>query len=419
MTKSSGLTAEGRDTAAPLRRLGPLSSGNAVGAIRKAVPVLVLATPPLAIVAQGVLINSTPLAVVGCVLLLAAITRFIRRAEAVRLPHICVALLAAALGASSQWPAMHPPPSVPQTSARSLLLGLALLLTAMVYRPPARAAAVVIAVTGGVAAAYLLISNVTAGGRLTGLSLNANYVGTLLAPAVVAALGLAWQTKRLWWLAVGLPSLGALWYTQSRGALMALAMGLLLLVAAAARRWYRLILAAGGALVVLGLLVVFAAPDSPMLTDRDPTQMRISSGIRWNLAKAAVSVAVGHPLRGIGLGMFPWYAKAVGLGYYNTHNDYLRVAAEAGLPALALFGALLWFGLWRRRTGDLAVLRATVACYAVNMLFVTDLALVLVSAAFWVSLGCLIGGGTASARPDPEATVRLDLGHGYVGHHRC
>jgi hypothetical protein len=77
----------------------------------------------------------------------------------------------------------------------------------------------------------------------------------------------------------------------------------------------------------------------------------------------AVRVAAGHPLRGIG-GRFPSYADS-GFGIHiATHNDYLRLAAETGVQALAVFLVLLWLGVKGPAPGDLAVPRAVTVAYA-------------------------------------------------------
>ena len=47
-------------------------------------------------------------------------------------------------------------------------------------------------------------------------------------------------------------------------------------------------------------------------------------------------------------------------------------------------------GVRRPVSGDLAIARAVVAAYAVGLFFANELANLLVSMAFWLSLGCLL-----------------------------
>jgi O-antigen ligase len=115
----------------------------------------------------------------------------------------------------------------------------------------------------------------------------------------------------------------------------------------------------------------------------------------------AVRVAAGHPLRGIGYGTFPSHAGAEFGLHIATHNDYLRLAAETGIPALVAFLGLLWLGLRRPASGDLAVLRAMTAAYAAGLLFANALASLVISTPFWLALGCLL----ATPRPPLDHTT--------------
>ena len=95
---------------------------------------------------------------------------------------------------------------------------------------------------------------------------------------------------------------------------------------------------------------------------RTTTDLSLSNGLRKRVAEFAVRVIIEHPLRGIGLSTFPGYAqRSPNLGVYlATHDEYLRLAAEAGVITLIVFVVLLWLGLGRRQAGDLALLRAVV-----------------------------------------------------------
>lgn len=79
----------------------------------------------------------------------------------------------------------------------------------------------------------------------------------------------------------------------------------------------------------------------------DPSDL--SSIGRRNLTRVGWRMLRDHPLRGVGLGQFetryPPFARAAGIDVdakpKAAHNLYLEVAAETGVPGLALFGALL------------------------------------------------------------------------------
>ncbi|MBI3448543.1 MAG: O-antigen ligase family protein [Acidobacteria bacterium] len=81
----------------------------------------------------------------------------------------------------------------------------------------------------------------------------------------------------------------------------------------------------------------------------DANETRLDSSIATRLVvwEAAIRMMGDYPL-GLGFGVFPWY-----LQYYSsvvrwkaTHNIYLRVGTEAGIPALILFLGLLAAFLW-------------------------------------------------------------------------
>lgn len=71
---------------------------------------------------------------------------------------------------------------------------------------------------------------------------------------------------------------------------------------------------------------------------------RGSTEERTELLKIGLRIAKDHPLFGVGLGAYPFanaqYAPEKGAR--DTHNTYVNLAAEAGIPALLLFFGLLY-----------------------------------------------------------------------------
>jgi len=174
-----------------------------------------------------------------------------------------------------------------------------------------------------------------------------------------AALARLLYAGREWiWPAIAVPALVvALFYTLTRNAMVGLvaAVGVLL----AERNW-RLLLA----LPVFGLLLLIVAPSA--VTSRiqsigdlnDP-----ASRDRVAMLRSGVQMVKDHPLTGVGPDMvkvvYPQYRDpiyAVNDINPHLHNVPMQIAAERGLPALALW---LWFvfvasrDLWRQlRTGE-------------------------------------------------------------------
>lgn len=67
-----------------------------------------------------------------------------------------------------------------------------------------------------------------------------------------------------------------------------------------------------------------------------------SAAQRWEIQKTAWKIFSAHPLVGVGLGCYPVANRryAPDLGARDTHNTYLNLAAELGIP-----GLLMWLGL--------------------------------------------------------------------------
>jgi len=123
-----------------------------------------------------------------------------------------------------------------------------------------------------------------------------------------------------------------------------------------------------------------------------------SAAQRFEIQKVGFQIFLDHPVFGVGLGTYP-IANAqysFELGKRDTHNTYLNIAAEIGLPGLVLwllcFGAMLRYSIRRRRSASILqaqqqvwIERALVA-YLVAALFGTYSALTfpyLVLAILW------------------------------------
>ncbi|GIE93168.1 O-antigen ligase family protein [Paractinoplanes rishiriensis] len=303
-----------------------------------------------------------------------------------------LALFAAALSVSLLYPVTAgSTPLSPWHDLAGVLIGLAVAASALSAPPDPAVMAKTIAVAGAVVAGIILAGGALAAGRLVGASLNANYLGMLLALPCIAAIGLAWHARQPAWLIAAAPGAVALVQTQSRGALVAIAAGAGYLMLSK-RSWPQraLVIAAGALLAVLFGDVLMEL----LLGGRSTTELDANSTIRAEVLRLALQVAVEHPLRGIGYGMFPPYAAAapeMGI-FINTHNEYARLVCEAGMPASALFAVLLVRAM--RGGGDEAgmVLRAIVVVYATGLLFGNFLSNIFVSVPFWLALGCLLAG---------------------------
>jgi hypothetical protein len=287
-----------------------------------------------------------------------------------------------------------PPPEAYDRQITGLILlsaGLLLVVLAALAPPDPAAFARVVVLAGAVVAGYALINNARLGGRLWGLGLQYDYLGAALTPAVCVGVAIARQTRRPAWLVPAALCLVAVHQTQSRGALLGVLAGTALAVLAGKPRSHKL--AGCWVLAVAGLLLT-AFPDQILgkIFDARPTGELTTTTGRSDITRANIGAALHHPLRGIGLEMFRYYTvndPRLGVDF-NTHNEFLRFAAEAGVPAMLLFVALIVPALATRKA-ELVPLQAGVVATCVVMLFTNMLTTLAVSVVFWISLGCLLG----------------------------
>ncbi|MFF5262481.1 O-antigen ligase family protein [Actinomadura viridis] len=363
----------------------------------------VLLIIPIVLLGAGIGAGSSPaLAAVAMVAAVAGVQIAVR-ALPLRAAHLWIGLLAALLAVSYAAPAL---PLAPLTDRRpdlvGLLAGLALLAACAAAPPRPDRLVRVIALAGAAGAAWTLVAGDHAGDRLQGLGLNPNYAGGVIALALVAAVGLARHTHRLVWLVPAAVCFAAVAETRSRGAFLAAAGGVVLVLVQGRSARFRVLIAVAAAVVAITLPGTLDTAEQIATSGRSSDELSFNSTVRRNAAEFAADVAASHPFRGIGYGMFPPYAaNSPRLGVYiATHNDYLRLAAEAGMLALLAFLVLVWLGVKDPRSGDLAVLRAVALAYCVGLLFANPLANLIASAPFWLALGCLL-----AARPTGPAAV--------------
>jgi O-antigen ligase len=138
--------------------------------------------------------------------------------------------------------------------------------------------------------------------------------------------------------------------TQSRGAFLALGTMAMPSTLALVRRRPRAVLAV---LAFLGTALYFApksfwarmqglskATSVATIGEMDPEG---SARQRFTVLRTAKRIIEDHPVVGVGLGAYELaqYHYNPSLGYLDTHNTYLNVLAETGLPGLALFLAIV------------------------------------------------------------------------------
>jgi len=179
-----------------------------------------------------------------------------------------------------------------------------------------------------------------------------------LAATALLALGMAlalitnpWEIRIVRWgcAAAAAVLIAIIFLTQSRGAFLGMVLGVG--PVALAQMWKRPIMilvvvavAAAGTVFVPDavwkrLSGIGKLTDTATIAQADPEG---SAAQRWEIQKTAFRIVGDHPLTGIGWGCYPFANKLYSpvLGARDTHDTYLNLAAELGLP-----GLLLWLGL--------------------------------------------------------------------------
>ncbi len=234
----------------------------------------------------------------------------------------------------------------------------------------------------------LIWQDLHSGARVASTQGGPIFLGAVLAIAALCALHGAKKGDRASWAALAL-ALPCLWFTQTRGAMLALGVG-----AAFVARPVAL-------LAIPGLLLMPRFFTSAL-----------SDAARLEVWKVALRTFAAHPLTGYGAGnfylAFRRYANwdlvdVVGNATYvqsHAHNDVLHVAATMGVVGLAAY-ALLGYSALRAALEheERRLLLGLLAAYAVLSSFnpVTTSAFVLLALIF----------GAASSRVEPAAKRRV------------
>jgi O-antigen ligase len=270
----------------------------------------------------------------------------------------------------------------------STLIGLALVLSAMAADVKRLAIVRALAGTGFVGSLYLLNAGLFVGGRLTTENLNANSVGHVAALALLAAWGAFLATRRPWWLICAAPAALLLVLSQSRGALVIVAIGTALPWIFHRLSLTRVLLAGSIMALLYAAWPLISGGLSELLSSRVYTETET----RANVLQLALRAIIEHPLTGLGWRTFPDYSY-LHLGIVlNTHNEYMRIGAESGLPALAALLALAFIGL-RRPIADSTgwALKGIFIGGLTALAFANTLSVLAICTPIWLVLGTILG----------------------------
>ena len=178
------------------------------------------------------------------------------------------------------------------------------------------------------------------------------YILATALPLMLWLFGSSWFQRAMVTAMVAITSAGVL-LAFSRGALVGLAAALVLHVVTQPR--HLKIVLAGALIAVLGALVFIRADrqryETSVTVKQRVTQENVDT--RFILWRSAATLAVDHPLLGVGPGNFSTYFYESTDSPYGVenlrvvHDAYLDVAVELGFLGLALFVGFLAMAFWR------------------------------------------------------------------------
>jgi O-antigen ligase len=230
-------------------------------------------------------------------------------------------------------------------------------------KSPVMYVAVFITAMGALESAVGLAQWVSGSGRVHGTFFNPNMLAGYLAPAALTAISLVvfkgrprlGKTTTVLLVVLLILFLSVLFLTGSRGGVLAFSAGLAVILIARYRTWAAVTVA-----VFLAAALLIPNP----VRDRAFSSSDPYAYSRADIWKSAATMTADHPM-GVGLGNFKYYwprynfpvDKAVikyGKIADTAHNEYLHMAAEAGIPALIAFLIIIGvlFVALRKNAGD-------------------------------------------------------------------
>ena len=312
----------------------------------------------------------------------------------------------------------------PAADAATLIAGVMLALAASGLDIPR---GYLFYISGGAIAVVAVITILQGSPETVLFGLNRNYLGMVIALGVAIAAMMMRRRTAIIWLGASVAMVWALVILQSRGATIAAGSGVLLatIVRVSGDVLGRRTALAAAAIVAVAAIVVTASPSLSEAAQfgRAQSDLTMSDTTRFAAVEVAIATTALNPVIGVGYGRFGLtaYSDPRLNQYINTHNEYLRISAELGLPGIALFVTMLYAtskGLLRSGERAGLVLFAT---YLVGLLFANTISNLLVTAPFWLCVGIgLRGVKSPSYMEGPRTVIVADslAGEGILARSR-
>jgi tetratricopeptide (TPR) repeat protein len=182
-------------------------------------------------------------------------------------------------------------------------------------------------------------------------------IGSSFVVGAAAWLGPHGRIERLIWALIALAGLGAVYFTHSRGGILAVAVGggvcfalALIMGKRGGARWFAPALVAMPVIAALLLVFVYQGWTAAQEVRSMTVDVLTDNALRLSLMGIAVSTMAEHPWAGGGSGSFSWEVmrhwrpELHGLGGTRpeqVHNEFLQAATDYGLVGAGLLGTLL------------------------------------------------------------------------------
>ena len=230
--------------------------------------------------------------------------------------------------------------------------------------------------------------------RISALGLNPNYLGLIVAVSIVATAGLASSLRLPILLIATVPNWVALAELKSRGSLLIIAIGLLIVYIVGRGLRVRAMIIAGVFISLSVYPTIVTGLQNRILGGRLQTDLAESTYSRLLAARLALRLSLEYPLFGIGYLNFPSFAIAspsLGLNM-NTHDDYLRLAAEVGIPALVFFVGIIVNAMLATKLIPFGIAALAIFCsVAYGLTNMNGLVVEGMVIGFWALMGSAIG----------------------------
>jgi O-antigen ligase len=304
----------------------------------------IVSIPFIAVIVDGVASSGVNLSfVITCLLGIKAIKNLVERRVRLRIEHLVSLFLVGWFALNWILLSGSARGGLPFKPFLAFMQVPLLLVVTLIYRMRVMPLMKSMALTSAATTFFIYAANTAPGKRPVALGLDANWLAATVCLGAVCGAVVLKHTRQYRWLVVVAVSCAGLIPPQSRAALAATAIGFAIVVLAGRGIATPLLMALLLAISVAGQDQVEAFLKAKVVTERNKDEFAVSDGRRSEAIHNAITMILREPFIGIGLGRFPSDKdNTVGV-LAITHNEWLGIPAESGIPPLlAIVGLSIW-----------------------------------------------------------------------------